>query len=145
MSNRIPRGRAGRKGQQHRATPSGLRSYEVTLASEVTITRPDGSVEIKPAAKAKKTVPQTRRPARRGPAVCAMCGYPITDAVRVSQEQGPARGKPVHGACEDKAREYTAARRALKAKAKAVAEANGTSLAEEMRKLDREERRKPRA
>ncbi|MGP3632672.1 hypothetical protein ACTU45_04745 [Streptomyces sp. 24-1644] len=138
MSSRIPRGRGG-KGQQHRATPDDLRSYEVTLASEVTVTRPDGTVEKQPAGRARAAMPKARRPARRGPAVCAMCGDPITDTVRVSREQGPARGKPVHGACEDKAKTFATERRTFKAKDKAekAAAAGGRpmSLAEENRRL----------
>ncbi|GGX36753.1 hypothetical protein [Streptomyces chryseus] len=138
MSSRIPRGRAGRKGQQHRAKPGDLRSYEVTPASEVTITRADGTVEQQPAKKARTVAAPSRRPKRRGPAVCAMCGDRITDAVVVSREVGPVRGKPVHGSCEDKARAFTQARRAEKAKAKAekvAAEGPKLSLAEENRRL----------
>jgi hypothetical protein len=53
-------GRGGRVGQHHRATPS-LRSYDVTPAGTVTITRPDGTIEVQPAAKAKRTPPPQRR------------------------------------------------------------------------------------
>ncbi len=111
----------------------------MTLASEVTVTRPDGTVEKQPANKPKATPAKARRPARRGPAICAMCGYPIIGTVRVSQEQGPARGKPVHSVCEDKATSFAAEKRVRKAKAKevpaATRSARSESLAEENRKL----------
>ncbi|WP_217231234.1 hypothetical protein [Streptomyces anulatus] len=139
MSSRIPRGRGGRKGQQHRATPGDLRSYEVTPASEVTVIKADGTVETRPARKARATMPQARRPSRRGPAVCAMCGEPVTGRVWVSREQGPARGKPVHDVCETKARAFAAEQRARKAKLKAekaaAAAGRPMSLVEENRRL----------
>ncbi len=132
MSSRIPRGRGGKKGQQHRATPGDLRSYEVTPSSAVTVTKPDGTVEKQPARKAKAAMPTARRPSRRGPAICAMCGDPITDKVWVSREQGPARGKPVHSVCETRANARTAERKAEKA---ATAASRPLSVMEENRQL----------
>ncbi|MDJ0347472.1 hypothetical protein QMK19_40190 [Streptomyces sp. H10-C2] len=99
-SSRVPRGRAGRKGQQHRATPTDLRSYDIPPASAVTITRADGTTEQQPALRAKAATTPSRR---RGPAVCAMCGRPIKDNVRISKD-AVARGKPVHEECETKAK-----------------------------------------
>ncbi|NML54799.1 hypothetical protein HHL19_18645 [Streptomyces sp. R302] len=93
--------RGGRKGQSHTATPS-LRSYSVPPASEVTITRPDGTVATQPAKKAQATVPARRR---KGPPVCGMCGGTIEDGkLLFSWERGSARGKPVHRRCDPKAR-----------------------------------------
>ncbi|MEU8543012.1 hypothetical protein AB0C52_24010 [Streptomyces sp. NPDC048717] len=132
MSSRIPRGRAGRKGQQHRATPGDLRSYAVTPASEVTVTRADGTVEIQPAKPAKKEPP---RPRRRGPAVCAMCGGKITGKVRVSRESGPSRGKPVHEECEKKAAAFAPKRRTAKQQAEQRKPDGALSLKEENRRL----------
>ncbi|MFH9955957.1 hypothetical protein ACH4OX_17325 [Streptomyces roseolus] len=132
MSSRIPRGRAGRKGQQHRATPGDLRSYDVTPASEVTVTRADGTVEVQPAKPAKKATPQPRR---RGPAVCAMCGGKITGKVWVSREQGPRRGKPVHEECEKKAAAFTTKCRAAKQQATQQKQDGVLSLKEENRRL----------
>ncbi|MER7952364.1 hypothetical protein ABTY59_33730 [Streptomyces sp. NPDC096079] len=93
--------RGGRKGESHVATPD-LPSYSVPPASEVTITRPDGTVLTKPAKKAQPTVPARRR---KGPPICGMCGGPIEeDKLLFSWERGPARGKPVHRRCDPKAR-----------------------------------------
>jgi hypothetical protein len=100
MSRRI--GRGGRKGQTHTATPT-LRSYDIPPASAVTITRPDGTVEVVPAQKPKTTPkPNRRTRAKRSPVVCAMCGQPITGKPARSAEQRH-RGKPVHrpGACPE--------------------------------------------
>lgn len=129
MSSRIPRGRAGRKGQQHQAAPGDLRSYDISPASEVTVTRADGTVEVQPAKAPKKT---TSKPRRRGPAVCAMCGDKTTGKVQVSREQGPCRGKPVHQECEKKAAVFTAQRREAK---KQAARTKPLSVAEENRRL----------
>ncbi|MEV1048708.1 hypothetical protein [Streptomyces sp. NPDC049916] len=104
----------------------------MTPSSEVTVTKPDGTVEKQPARKAKAATPKARRPSRRGPAICAMCGDPITETVWVSREQGPARGKPVHSVCETRANARTAERKAEKA----TAAANRLmSLTEENRRL----------
>ncbi|MFF7199152.1 hypothetical protein ACIOC1_34085 [Streptomyces sp. NPDC088197] len=81
-------GRGGRKGQTHTATPR-LPSYDVPPASEVTVTRVDGTSSTVPAQRPQPS----RRPARRrGPLICAMCGYPIDKDVRRRSE----RGKPAH-------------------------------------------------
>lgn len=56
-------GGGGRTGQHHRKTPT-LGSYSVPPASEVTITRPDGTVEIEPA-KTPKAERTRRTPSRR--------------------------------------------------------------------------------
>ncbi|MFI0901756.1 hypothetical protein [Streptomyces sp. NPDC020983] len=86
MTNRP--GRGGRKGQTHTATPR-LRSYDVPPASEVTVTRADGSTSTVPAQRPQPS----RKPARRrGPLVCAVCGYPIDKDARRRSE----RGKPAH-------------------------------------------------
>lgn len=91
----------GRKGQSHTATPS-LRSYSVPPASEVTITRPDGTVVTQPAKKAQAASPARRR---KGQPVCGMCGGTIQDEKPLfSWERGSARGKPVHLRCDPKAR-----------------------------------------
>lgn len=49
-------GRGGRSGETHTATPN-LRDYDVPPASPVTVTRPDGTTEVRPAAKAKAAQP----------------------------------------------------------------------------------------
>ncbi|MGW7469288.1 hypothetical protein ACWGJT_32630 [Streptomyces xantholiticus] len=98
MTRRI--GRGGRKGQTHTASPT-LRSYDVSPASDVTVTRADGAVVSEPAKQAKAT---TTPALRKGPAVCALCGEPIGGPVLFSHERGPARGKPVHGGCDPTAR-----------------------------------------
>ena len=133
MTSKIPV-RGGRKGQQHRATPDDLRSYTVSPASPVTVTRADGSTETRAAKAARETMPAPRR---RGPAVCAMCGDAIEGKVWVSREQ-VSRGKPVHPDCENKAKAFTAERRAAKQKARA---AKPLSLAQENRRLFAEQDR----
>ncbi|MFF0430335.1 hypothetical protein ACFYUJ_38985 [Streptomyces sp. NPDC004520] len=93
--------RGGRKGQTHTATPN-LRSYDVPPASEVTVTRADGTVVTEPAKKPKETMPAPRR---KGPPVCGMCGGRIEgERVLFSWGGGSARGKPVHRRCDPKAR-----------------------------------------
>ncbi|MFB9558568.1 zinc finger domain-containing protein [Streptomyces roseoviridis] len=83
--------RGGRKGQSYTATPK-LRSYDVPPASAVTVTRADGTVEVVPAQKPQAT----KKPARRrGPLVCAKCGYPI-DGKAVRSTESWMKGKPVH-------------------------------------------------
>jgi hypothetical protein len=136
MASKIPV-RGSRKGQQHRATPDDLRSYTVSPASPVTVTRADGSVETRAAKTARKATPA---PQRRGPAVCAMCGDPIEGKVWVSREQGPSRGKPVHPDCETRAQSVTAARREAKQKERA-AKPKRLSLVEENRRLFAEQDR----
>ncbi|MET9388455.1 hypothetical protein ABZY09_47755 [Streptomyces sp. NPDC002928] len=136
MASEIPV-RGGRKGQQHRATPDDLRSYTVSPASPVTVTRADGSVETRAAKTARKTTPAPRR---RGPAVCAMCGDPIEGKVWVSREQGPSRGKPVHPDCEKKAQSVTAARRETKQQ-ELAGKPKRLSLVEENRRLFAEQDR----
>ncbi|MEU0074101.1 hypothetical protein ABZ027_31870 [Streptomyces sp. NPDC006332] len=136
MTSKIPV-RGGRKGQQHRATPDDLRSYTVSLASPVTVTRADGSTETRAAKAARKTTPAPRR---RGPAVCAMCADLIEGKVWVSREQGPSRGKPVHPDCEKKAQAFTVERRAAKQKERA-AKPKRLSLTEENRRLFAEQDR----
>ncbi|QUW84005.1 hypothetical protein SMIR_36685 [Streptomyces mirabilis] len=130
MTSKIPV-RGGRKGQQHRAAPDDLRSYAVTPASPVTVTRPDGSVETRAPKTARKASPAPRR---RGPAVCAMCADPIEGKVWVSRELGPCRGKPVHPECAKKAQAVTADRREAKQKERA-AKPKRASLVEENRRL----------
>ncbi|MFE7357437.1 hypothetical protein ACFU8Q_30875 [Streptomyces sp. NPDC057543] len=132
MTSEIPV-RGGRKGQQHRATPDDLRSYTVSPASPVTVTRADGSTETRAAKAARKATPAPRR---RGPAVC---GDPIEGKVWVSREQG-SRGKPVHPVCEKKAQAFTAERRAAKQKERA-AKPKRLSLTEENRRLFAEQDR----
>ncbi|MGV9351603.1 hypothetical protein ACWDSD_44320 [Streptomyces spiralis] len=136
MTSKIPV-RGGRKGQQHRATPDDLRSYTVSPASPVTVTRADGSVETRAAKAARKTTPAPRR---RGPAVCAMCADPIEGKVWVSREQGPSQGKPVHPDCEKRAQAATAARREAKQKDRAT-QPKRLSLVEENRRLFAEQDR----
>lgn len=136
MASKIPV-RGGRKGQQHRATPDDLRSYTVSPASPVTVTRADGSVETRAAKTARKATPAPRR---RGPAVCAMCADPIEGKVWVSREQGPSRGKPVHPDCEKRAQAVTAARREAKQEER-VARPKRLSLVEENRRLFAEQDR----
>ncbi|MFJ8314115.1 MULTISPECIES: hypothetical protein [unclassified Streptomyces] len=131
MSSKIPV-RGGRKGQQHRATPDDLRSYAVAPASPVTVTRADGSVEVRPAKTAQQALTAVRR---RGPAVCAMCRDAIEGKVWGSREQGSCRGKPVHPECEKKTRAFGAQRRAAKQQAKKLKAGAGLSLAEENRWL----------
>ncbi|MFB7867317.1 hypothetical protein [Streptomyces sp. NPDC056069] len=94
----MPQGprRGGRKGQTYTATPK-LRSFDVPPASEVTITRADGTIEVVPAQKPKAT----KKPARkRGPLICAKCGQRI-DGKAVRSTESWTKGKPVHpaGAC----------------------------------------------
>jgi hypothetical protein len=98
MPKRI--GRGGRTGQTHSAAPC-LRSYETPPASPVTVTRPDGTRETLPAQKPKPAPRKARRPQKRGPAVCAICGYPIRGEPEQSRERA-TRGKPIHppGACQ---------------------------------------------
>ncbi|MEU9132417.1 hypothetical protein AB0D08_30640 [Kitasatospora sp. NPDC048540] len=94
MTGRI--GRGGRKGQTHTATPR-LRSHDVPPASEVTVTRPDGTTDTVPAQKARNA----SRPApRRGPLVCAICGHPAKETPTLYSNARRSRGKPVHGACD---------------------------------------------
>jgi hypothetical protein len=103
MSNRP--GRGGRKGQTHTATPR-LRSYDVPPASEVTVTRADGSSSTVPAQKPRAA----KRPARRkGPLVCTACGYPIEEGARRRTE----RGRPAHAECPGPAETRSAPRRAV--------------------------------
>src|SRR4051812_3829029 len=136
MTSKIPV-RGGKKGQQHRATPDDLRSYTVSPASPVTVTRADGSTETRAAKAARKTTPA---PQRRGPAVCAMCADPIEGKVWVSREQSPSRGKPVHPDCEKKAQTVTAERRVAKQQDRA-AKPKRSSLVEENRRLFAEQDR----
>ncbi|MGW8364545.1 zinc finger domain-containing protein [Streptomyces wedmorensis] len=95
------RRRGGRKGESHTATPD-LRMYDVPPTSAVTITRPDGTVEVVPAQKLRATKKPTRQSRKRGPLICARCGQPIAG----TPEKGIKRferGKPVHaaGACAE--------------------------------------------
>jgi hypothetical protein len=99
MSRSAPR-RGGRKGQSHRATPADLRSYTRPPASEVTITRPDGSTEIVPAQKPRKPA-KPKRP--KGKPVCGMCGSTIEGKWVISRVVGPSKGKPACEGCEEKA------------------------------------------
>ncbi|GAA5070755.1 zinc finger domain-containing protein [Streptomyces similanensis] len=93
----------GAKGQTFTATPR-LASYTVPPASDVTITRPDGTTEIVPAKKPKKAAPARRRrrptSSRSLPLVCAYCGYAIKGTAASSNEH-KTRGKPIHpkGTC----------------------------------------------
>lgn len=128
MSDKIPV-RGGRKGQQHRATPDDLRSYSVSPASPVTVTRADGTTATQAAKSPRATAPAPRR---RGPAVCAMCAGPIEGTVWISRAQGACRGKPVHPECEKKEQAATAQCRAAKKEAKAN---RPLSLVEENRRL----------
>lgn len=57
------RGSGGRTGQRYAKTPR-LPSYEVPPASDVTITRRDGSVEIVAAVKPVRSVPRRKRTAQ---------------------------------------------------------------------------------
>ncbi|MDI5969421.1 hypothetical protein POF50_008700 [Streptomyces sp. SL13] len=113
MNARNPRGRGGRKGQQHTASRR-LKSYNVPLASPVTITRADGRTDQQPALPEKRSVPRSRR---RGSAVCAMCGEKITGLLVVSKDQ-TVRGRQVHRACEEKSLAWVAERRARLQQAK---------------------------
>ncbi|MFF4653570.1 hypothetical protein [Streptomyces sp. NPDC001380] len=97
MAGRI--GRGGRRGQTHTATPR-LRSYDVSPASEVTVTQADGTTEVVPAQKSQRTPRPSRK---RGPLICAMCGHPVTESPTLYSNDRWARGKPVHGACDPKA------------------------------------------
>jgi hypothetical protein len=66
-ASRRRRGSGGRTGQRYSKTPR-LPSYEVPPAGDVTITRPDGSVEIVPPVKLVRSIPRGKtagRPARR--------------------------------------------------------------------------------
>lgn len=94
MTRRI--GRGGRKGQTHTATPK-LRSYSVPPASEVTVTRVDGTMEIVPARKPQAT--QKQRP-KRGPMICAVCGDLTTEFPTVYSTARGTRGEPVHASCD---------------------------------------------
>src|SRR4051812_15224715 len=98
MTRRI--GRGGRKGQTHTATPK-LPSFSVPPASEVTVTRTDGSTQIVPARKPQAT--QERRP-QRGPLICAMCGDPTGESPTVYSRALGTRGKPVHASCDPTAK-----------------------------------------
>ncbi|MGW3820494.1 hypothetical protein [Streptomyces sp. NPDC005046] len=69
-----------------------------------------------------------------------MCGDPIEGKVWVSREQGPSRGKPVHPACEQKAKAFTAERREAQQKERA-AKPKRSSLVEENRRLFAEQDR----
>jgi hypothetical protein len=94
----------GAKGQTYTATPR-LTSYITPPASEVTITRADGTTDTAPALKPKKA--STRAPRRsrnRGSLVCAFCGYAITGEAASSTEH-KTRGKPIHpkGTCPEQA------------------------------------------
>ncbi|KOU62700.1 hypothetical protein [Streptomyces sp. IGB124] len=132
MSNKIPV-RGGRKGQQHRATPDDLRSYSISPASPVTVTRADGTTATQAAKSARKTAPASQR---RSPAVCAMCADPIEGTVWVSRERGACRGKPVHPACEKRNRAAATQLRAAKQEAKRQAKKDRPlSLVEENRLL----------
>ncbi|MFF8022223.1 hypothetical protein ACFZDJ_14070 [Streptomyces sp. NPDC007896] len=132
MTSKIPV-RGGRKGQRHRATPEDLRTYEVTPASEVTVTQADGTVQTRAARASRAAAPTALR---RGPAVCAMCGDPIEGKVWVSREQGPCRGKPVHPECEKKAVATEGVRRRKNSKKRAgPTRPKPLSLVEENRRL----------
>jgi hypothetical protein len=92
----------GAKGQTYTATPR-LRSYTTAPASDVTVTRADGTTETVPAKKPKKA--STRSPQRsrnRGPLTCAFCGYAIKGEPATSNEH-KTRGKPIHpkGTCPE--------------------------------------------
>jgi hypothetical protein len=52
-SSKAPRGRGGRVGQQHRAVPADLREFDVPPASDVVVTRSDGTIDRQPARRAK--------------------------------------------------------------------------------------------
>ncbi|MET9776202.1 hypothetical protein ABZ023_18410 [Streptomyces sp. NPDC006367] len=85
----------GAKGQTYMAAPR-LSAYSTPPASEVTVTRPDGTVETVPAQKPKKASSKTTRRSRnRGPLVCAFCGYAIEGDAHTSNEHR-TRGKPIH-------------------------------------------------
>lgn len=102
------------------------------------MTRADGTVEKQPAIAPKRTAPKPRRPKKRGPAVCAMCGEPIKGAVVVSRQVGLSKGKPVDEACEAKAKAFTQGRIAEKRARKAAAgepPRPRLSVAEENRQL----------
>lgn len=149
--SKAPRGRGGRVGQQHRAVPADLREFDVTPASDVVVTRPDGTIDRQPARQAKAGPAPRRRPAKkkRGAPVCGMCGYAITDTAPVVSKDRFARGKPVHRACEDRARSVDQARAAQRQAEKAErAAAQGgprkMTLAQENRWL-REQQDKMRA
>ncbi|GAA0411827.1 hypothetical protein [Streptomyces luteireticuli] len=90
------KGKGGRTGQHYRAKPD-LPSYDRPPASDVTITRPDGTTQTIPARKPIPT-PTPRRGRRRkrtGPLICAWCGRPITGTPARSTEPR-TKGKPIH-------------------------------------------------
>jgi hypothetical protein len=60
QASRRRRGSEGRTGQRYSKTPR-LPSYDVPPASDVTITRPDGSVEIVAPFKPVRSVPRRKR------------------------------------------------------------------------------------
>jgi hypothetical protein len=109
MTNRPRRG--GRKGQTHTATPR-LRSYDIPPASEVTVIRGDGSTSTVPA---QRPQPSKKPARRRGPLICAVCGYPIDKGTRRRAE----RGKPAHvaGGCPKPERTSTARKRSSQGEA----------------------------
>ncbi|MGW2550069.1 zinc finger domain-containing protein [Streptomyces sp. NPDC001635] len=90
--------RKSRTGQTYSATPR-LRSYDVPPASEVTVTKADGTTEVVKAQKPKEAQQRRRSSRARGPLICATCGYPIEGQADFSKSY--ARGKPVHpdGTC----------------------------------------------
>ncbi|MFM9697852.1 zinc finger domain-containing protein [Streptomyces europaeiscabiei] len=92
----------GAKGQTYTATPR-LTSYTTPPASEVTVTRADGTTGTVPAQKPKKANTRApRRPRSSGPLVCAFCGYAIAGGPATSSEH-KTRGKPIHskGTCPE--------------------------------------------
>ena len=92
----------GAKGQTYKAAPQ-LSAYTTPPASEVTVTRPDGTTETVPAQKPKKTSSRApQRPRGRGPLVCAFCGYAIKGDADTSTEH-KNRGRPIHpkGTCPE--------------------------------------------
>ncbi|MEU6626093.1 hypothetical protein ABZ926_35750 [Streptomyces litmocidini] len=95
------RRRRGRKGESRTAAPD-LRMYDVPPASAVTITRPDGTLEVVPAQKARVMKKPARQSRKRGPLICARCGQPIAGTPGKGVKRFE-RGKPVHatGACAE--------------------------------------------
>lgn len=74
--------------------------FDLPPASDVTITRADGTVEVVPAQNPKPTKKPTRHSRKRGPLICARCGQPIAGTPGKGVKRFE-RGKPIHppGAC----------------------------------------------
>ncbi len=96
MSRRARRhGSGGRTGQHYSATPN-LRSYSQPPAGPVTITRPDGTVEVQAPQKAVRDVPAPRRKKpKAGPKPLPMPTMKAPPA-RVMPLLRPEGGGPLH-------------------------------------------------